>query len=169
MKVTILYGAAIWALSGCSSYSLRDAPVPPVVALGPEPRADVATVCVVRPSHLALAVTFVVHDNGQLVGATRAESYFCYWAEPGQHQLVSGTGDPIDHDGQAVLAAEAGKRYWLHQDFDNVFGVISDKLLWIDERRARQMLEEDECQYKTLSGVPGDEKLPPPVPLAVAR
>jgi hypothetical protein len=90
---------------------------------------------VVRPSHLAVEVTFVVHDNGQLVGATRAESYFCYEAAPGEHAIVSSTGDPLDKDGTAHLSAVAGQRYWLHQDYDNYLGVIVDKLQWVDEAR----------------------------------
>jgi hypothetical protein len=157
-----LVGAAslLGLLAACSSYTLREVDSPPLGAFGPSPRTDVATVCVIRPSHFALAVTFVVHDNGQLVGATRGESYFCYEAEPGQHDIASSTGDPIDKPGSALLAAEAGHRYWLHQDYDNVFGVIVDKLQWVDEVRARDLVRDGACGYNVLEGVPGDEKLP---------
>jgi hypothetical protein len=167
MSHTLLVFVALATLSGCSAYSLAEPKAPPVAAFGPALRAETATVCVVRPSHFAVAVTFVVRDNGQLVGATRGESYFCYEAQPGRHAIASSTGDPIDADGEAALNAEAGKRYWLHQDYDDVLGRIVDRLAWIDETRARAMI--DDCDYKTLSAVPGGEALPPPVPLAVAR
>jgi hypothetical protein len=155
---------AFGALAGCSPYSLEAAKVPPVAAFGPAPRTDVATVCVIRPSHLAVAITFVVRDNEQLVGATRGESYFCYFAVPGPHDIVS-----VDKTGRATLAAEAGQRYWLHQDYDNIFGVIVDKLEWVTEQRARALYDEGVCDYKTIAGVPGDERLPGPVPLATVR
>ena len=164
----LLASAALGCLVACSSYSLAEPKAPPIAAFGPAPRTDVATVCVIRPSHLAMAVTFAVHDDGRLVGATRGESWFCYFAEPGAHRIVSSTGDSTDRDGEATLAAEAGKRYWLHQDYDNVFGVIVDKLQWVDEARARDLMDQGKCDYKTLSGVPGDEVLPPPVPVAPA-
>ena len=160
--------ALILGSSACSSYSLAQPKAPPIAAFGPVARTDVATVCVIRPSHFAVGVTFVVHDNRQLVGATRGESYFCYLAEPGRHNIVSTTGDSTDEDGEAALAAEAGRRYFLHQDYDNVFGVIVDKLQWVDDARARDLLDQGKCDYETISGVPGDEALPPPVPLARA-
>jgi hypothetical protein len=162
--------AAISAVSACSPYSLTEAKTPPVEAFGPVPRTDVATVCVIRPSHWAIAVTFVVHDNDQLVGATRAESYFCYLAAPGHHDLVSATGDAIDGGaGHESLTAQPGRRYWLHQDFDNVFGIVTDKLEWIDEARAREMWVECDCEYKRITGAPGGEPLPAALPLVSAR
>ncbi len=164
-----LAGAALSCLFAWSSDSLTEPKTPPIAAFGPAPRTDVATVCVIRPSHLAVAVTFVVPDDRQLVGATRGESWFCYFAEPGHHHIVSSTGDSTDRDGEATLVAESGKRYWLHQDYDNVLGVIVDKLQWVDEARARDLMDEGKCDYKALSGVPGDEALPPPVPLARAQ
>lgn len=167
LRLPVLFASGA-LVSACSSYSLRTPKTPPVAAFGPA-RTDVATVCVVRPSHWAVAVTFVVHDDGQLVGATRGESYFCYYAQPGAHRILSSTGDPTDQDGHAVLTAVAGRRYWLHQDFDNVFGVIIDKLQWVDEARARELLDDGSCDYEVLDGVPGHEKLPSGVPVALAQ
>jgi len=164
----VMVAPLLFTFLGCSSYSLMELKTPPAPAFGPNARSNVAVVCVARPSHFALAVTFVLHDNGQLVGATRGESYFCYEAEPGDHALLSTTGDSIDTDGTARLRAEAGHRYWLHQDFNNVLGVITDKLQWVDEARWRALVEEGGCEYKVLSSVPGDESLPSAFPLAVA-
>jgi hypothetical protein len=162
---SIAFAALFFA---CSSYSLTELKAPPGQAFGPDVRTDVAVVCVVRPSHVAVAVTFLVRDNGQLVGATRAESYFCYEAEPGEHAIVSSTGDSLDKDGTAHLSAVAGRRYWLHQDFDNILGVIIDKLQWVDEARWRELVEDNACGYKVVSGVPGNEAIPGEVPLAHA-
>lgn len=89
-------------------------------------------------------------------------------AEPGEHTLVSTTGDSIDTDGSARLVAEAGHRYWLHQDFDNVLGFITDKLQWVDEARWRELFDEGSCDYKVLSGVPGNESLSGALPFARA-
>jgi hypothetical protein len=154
-------------LLGCSPYSLAAPPSVPLAAFGPA-RTDVATVCVIRPSHWALAVTFVVRDDGQLVGATRGESYFCYFAQPGDHSIVSSTGDGVDWDGHAALTVVAGKRYWLHQDYENVVGPILDRLQRVGEARARELLDEGGCEYKVLVAVPGAERLPGAVPFAPA-
>jgi hypothetical protein len=84
------------AFLSCSPYAVGTAAAPPLTAFGPSVD-DVATICVILPSHWAHAVTFVVHDNEQLVGATKGESYFCYTAEPGSHLIVSETFDSTDH------------------------------------------------------------------------
>ena len=155
-------------IGSCSPYSLAKPASPPLQLFGPPVRTDVATLCVIRPSHTALAVTFAVHDNDQVVGATCGESYFCYQAEPGRHRIVSSTKDPVDTDGSAQLTAEAGRRYWLLQDFDNVFGAIKSKLQWVEESRARDLMDGDGAVYKVIVGVPGDEALPGAVPFARA-
>ena len=92
MMKTRLHAASALApllIASCSPYSLARPASPPVPLFGPPVRTDVATLCVIRPSHTALAVTFAVHDNHQVVGATCGESYFCYQAEPGLHRIVS--------------------------------------------------------------------------------
>jgi hypothetical protein len=170
MRSATLAIVTLLTATGCSAYSLATPKVPPIPAFGPVARTDVATVCVVRPSHFALLVTFVVHDNGELVGATRGESYFCYFAQPGRHEIVSTTGDSVDEDGRVGLVAQAGRRYWLHQDYDNDLGSITPRLLWIDEQRALDFVENEGCEYRTLTRVPAEEKAPPgPAPVAAAR
>jgi hypothetical protein len=166
---TLLVTIAALSLSAsavaCSPYSLEPR-TPPVAAFGAT-KPDVATICVVRPAHTALAVTFAVHDNEQIVGATRGESYFCYEAEPGDHAIVSDTGDSVDSEGRARIRVVAGQRYYLHQDFDNVLGSITSKLQWVEEARARELMAD--CDYKVIVGVPGSERLPGPLPRARAR
>jgi hypothetical protein len=134
----------------------------PIAAFGPA-STHAATVCVVRPSHWGLAVTFVVHDDSTLVGATKGESYFCYLAEAGPHRIVSNRADSTEDFGQVTFHAEAGKRYWLHQGYDSFFGTVLD---WVDEPRARQMVEA--CNYKELVDAPSEENLPSGVPYAHA-
>jgi hypothetical protein len=155
---------AIALLAGCSRYTLAEPNPPPVPLFDVPPRTGVALVCVIHPSHMAIAVTFAVRDNGQLVGATRAESYFCYEAEPGEHRIVSSTEDPVDSDGDARLDAVAGRRYWAHQDFDNVMGMVTSRLEWVDETRAHELMEDVRADYKQIVGVPGNETLPARVP-----
>jgi len=168
MRIATLAIVTLLTATGCSAYSLASPKVPPIPAFGPVARTDVATVCVVRPSHFALLVTFVVRDNDQLVGATRGESYFCYFAQPGRHEIVSSTGDSADEEGGVGLVAQAGRRYWLHQDYDNNLGSVTSRLLVIDESRARDFVEDDGCEYRTLTGVPREENAPPPGPTPVA-
>jgi hypothetical protein len=170
MRIAPLAIVTLLTATGCSAYNFAQPKVPPVPAFGPVARTDVATVCVVRPSHFALLVTFVVHDDGQLVGATRGESYFCYFAQPGRHEIVSTTGDSVDEDGRVRFVAQAGRRYWLHQDYDNDLGSITPRLLWIDGPRALDFVENEGCEYRTLTRVPAEEKAPPgPAPVAAAR
>ena len=150
------------AVGGCSTYSLMEPNEAPIAAFGPS-STPAATVCVIRPSHWGLAVTFVVHDDSTLVGATKGESYFCYLAEPGPHRVVSSRADSNEDFGQVTFHAEAGKRYWLHQGYDSFFGTVLD---WVDETRAHPMVEA--CSYKELVDAPSEEALPTGVPYAHA-
>ena len=152
-------------LTGCSPYSLGGATTPPLGAFGPS-RADAGTVCVVRSSPWAQAVTFVVHDNQTLVGATRGESYFCYEAEPGEHVIVSDTFDSVDRPAKIVARLEPGARYWLRQDHENHFGSVRSHLVWMTPEEAAAAIRG--CAYRPISRAPAHEPLPPPVPFAVA-
>ena len=111
-------------------------------------------------------MTFVVHDNQTLVGATKGDSYFCYEAEPGAHVIVSDTFDSTDHPGRTIVQIEAGARYWLNQDHANHFGSVTSILAWVDPQRAATLIQG--CEYRRLTDVPGHEAVPPPVPFAVA-
>jgi len=151
----------------CSPYALGEPKTPPIAAFGPAPSAELGTICVIRPSRAAVAVTFAVHDNHQLVGGTKGPSYFCYEVEPGEHVLVSDTFDTTDSAGEARIVTAAGTRYWVHQDYDNVLGSIHSKLSWIDEARARELI--DGCDYVVITEVPGNERLPGDRPIAKAK
>ncbi len=149
-------------VAGCSSYELREPASPPLVAFGAMPPST-ARVCTVRTSVLAQAVTFPTRDNGVLVGATRGQGHFCWLVEPGPHQITIET-DQID---EATLVAEAGKSYYLKQDVDFVFGVVTCRPVWVDAEAAREAIEG--TPYEVLSGVPGSEKLPSLPPFVRAR
>lgn len=154
----------IAGLAACSPYAVH-ATTPPLAPFGPGP-GEAAQVCVVRPSAWAAGVTFVVHDNQQLVGATRGPSYFCYVAAPGRHEIVSDTFDSTDTPGRASGVLAPNQRYWLYQDHDNNLGSITSKLAWIDERQARDMVSS--CEYKVVTATPAHEQVPPAVPYAPA-
>ncbi len=156
---------ALLALAACSPYSTSGSTTPAIPAFGPA-RPDVATICVIRSSPYARAVTFIVHDNQTLVGATKGDSYFCYEAEPGDHVIVSDTFDSVDNPGRTVVSVEAGERYWLMQDHSNNFGSVTSKLAWIDGNAASQLIAG--CEYRVVTAVPGHEQVPPPVPFAPA-
>lgn len=156
---------ALVAVSACSPYSVATTP-PPITAFGPA-ASTLGTICVIRQSVFAHAVTFAIHDNGQLVGATRGDSYFCYLAQPGAHTIVSDTGDSTDQPGTTKLEVRSNQRYWFEQDHDNSLGSITSKLLAIDESRAHELVTG--CEYMVIVEAPGHEALPSPVPLAFAR
>ena len=149
----------------CTPYSLGGPTQPTLAAFGPA-RPEVGTVCVIRSSQWAQAVTFIVHDNQRIVGATRGDSYFCYEAEPGPHTIVSDTFDRVDQPGRTQIVIAPGERYWLLQDHTNTFGSVTSKLEWIDRERAQELIEG--CDYRVLTAVPGHEQVPPPVPYAPA-
>jgi hypothetical protein len=149
------------AAAGCTSWKLAE-PEHPRSPLAPPP-ADHAQICVLRTSLLAQAVTFPVHDNGVLVGATRGRSHFCYLAAPGRHVLTI-AADAIE---EAEIVAAPGGRYYLEQEVDNIFGYVKCRAAWVTEEVARELVEES--TYRVLVGVPGNERLPGEVPFAPAE
>ncbi len=156
MRALLVCGAAL-LVGGCYSYGLRKPATPPVDAFAA--LDGVGQICVMRPHWHAAAVTAVVHDDGQLVGATRGPTYFCYAAEPGHHVIDS----KADTDEDATVDVEPGKRYYLHQIVDNIFGVVRTRLAWVTEDEAHRLIAR--CGYRVLTSVPGDERLPSPAPV----
>ncbi len=154
------------AFSACTPYSIGHKTTPPIAAFGPA-RVDAGTVCVIRSSPWARGVTFIVHDNQTLVGATKGDSYFCYEAAPGEHVIVSDTFDSVDNPGRTRVTVAPGERYWLLQDHENSFGSVTSKLAWLDAERASQEIAG--CDYRMVTEVPGHEHVPPPVPFAMAN
>jgi hypothetical protein len=158
-----LAAAAALALSvtACTSYNLAE-PATPLEPWSPAP-GGLATVCVVRTSILALAVAMPTRDNGMLVGATRGPSRFCYYAEPGEHEITIES----DSTETAHLIAEPEGRYFLKLEVDNIAGWVRGRTVWEREDVARE--DFDSSIYKVLVGVPGSEKLPGEVPVAPAK
>ncbi len=88
MRAKVPLALSVVLLAGCAGYQV----VPTTVSLDQAlsaPAPTVSKICIVRPQTRVLASTAVVRDNGQLVGATDGESYFCYAAQPGQHHIVA--------------------------------------------------------------------------------
>lgn len=158
----LLAGAlAVFAASACSSYKLG-APVQPIDPTLGGP-GGLATVCVVRTSVLAMAVTMPTRDNGILVGATRGPTRFCYYAEPGEHEISI----KADSTETAHLVAEPGGRYYLKIEVDNIVGWVRGRGVWVREDEAIEAFESS--SYEVLVGVPGSEKLPAEMPIAPAK
>ncbi len=164
MRITPLVLGAALATQACSPYSISG-PRPPSLPLFGPARADVATICVVRSAVMASAVTFIVHDNGKLVGATRGQSYFCYEAAPGMHAIVSQTFDSTDTPGSLQLEVAAGRRYYVAQEHEGVASLTS-VLAQIDPDIAGERCAS--CVHRALTDAPGHEQVPPAVPFAPA-
>lgn len=158
----ILLLMACLALAGCTSWKLG---APSATALRPDSPhpPSLAKVCVIRTAVVAIAVTFPTRDNGALVGATSGPTYFCYLAEPGEHEIVI-EADEIE---SARLVAEAGKSYFLKQEVDFLFGYVKCRAVWVIEDEARGLVR---ASYPgVLVGVPGSETLPTDPPYARAK
>ena len=162
MRVSL--ACLIWfASSGCSSLRLVKADPPPVAALG-QPPAGWAQVCVLRPHWVAWGMTLAVRDNGNLVGATKGNTYFCYFAAPGWHDVATREDDPGPwRDVKSLLVAVLpGQRLYLHHHI-YPFGIFSVE--WLDPTTAAELL--GACGYRILAGG-ADPREPqrPPVPIA---
>lgn len=156
MRVLLL---AIAVLLPACAPEPEGAPAPRTAAVG----RDVAEVCVLRPEPTASTTTFQVRDNGRLVGATRGESYFCYLAATGRHQI---TGD--DDTGPLLVTARPGARIFVHQEVSPLGGLADGAhahLDLVDESTAREMLEA--CTTRVRLAVPG--RSDDAVPVAAAR
>ena len=154
--------ASLALTAGCATYALAAPSEPPIAPFGPAPR-HAATVCVIRPSHWSLTTMYVVHDDAQLVGGLKGESYFCYFAQPGPHRITLSRGGSTDEAVMTTLHAVRGHHYWLEQRYDYTFG---DQLNWIDEDRAHTLV--DGCIYQELVDAPPEDALPYGVPIAPA-
>ncbi len=150
------------ATVGCFSYRLSEPKTLPIQPFYPSPEG-LAQICVIRASGVAVAVTFVVRDNGELVGATRGPTFFCYHAAPGRHRLVSESEDDTE---TITFDIPAGERRYLHQGVSNVFGFVKSDSSWVSEDEAKSLV--DQSAYAILVGVPKDQRLPAPRPLAPA-
>lgn len=126
--------------ASCSHYHLTNPDPPPIDALA-DPPYGMGQICVLRPHSVGALITFVVRDNGQLVGATRGPSYFCYHVAPGPHQVTSDSGTIAAVD----LSVAPGGRYYLHQ----IVRIGPDGLALVDELQAAQQLER--CEYRLLT------------------
>jgi hypothetical protein len=144
---------AVLLLAGCTRYQLAQPAAPPIEPLA-EPPAGLAQICVVRPAWEGGAMTMVVRDNGHLVGATRAEAYFCWYAEPGPHHVVSVRIDAVPSPRRVRIHTQAGRRYYLAQDPAPEGGFHAESAFQvIDDAAAEEMLAG--CDYEQLTSVPG--------------
>ena len=143
-------------LTACSPYQIGPPPADPLAVTRPfTPYIDgMATVCVIRTARIALAVTFVVHDNDLLVGATRGPTWFCWRAEPGHHRITI-TGED---GGQRFEVDLIGRgRYYLDQGLDYRLGFVTPRGRWVDELAAAALLQTS--QHRILHGAPAREPI----------
>jgi len=144
------------SLLACSPYRLAPAPAEPGAVVQPFTTYidGMATVCMIRTAQLALAVTFIVHDNDLLVGATRGPTYFCYRAQPGRHRIAI-TSDDGEQRFDVLLEPRA--RYYLDQRLEADFGDVLPHAVWVDEATATRLLARSE--HRILQGAPASEHL----------
>lgn len=143
-------------LAGCSPYRLGAPPSDPTAVTRPFTAYldGMASVCVIRTSPIAAAVTFLVYDNEVLAGATRGPTWFCYRAEPGPHDIVISS-----EDGQQRFSVDLEERgrYYLDQGLTYRLGYVVPRGRWIDESAAAALLASS--QHRILQGAPASEPL----------
>lgn len=156
MKIVTVVAALVVCSSvgACSGYGMRDGAAPEFAGVS-KASPQHASVCVFRPHGLGTSVVATVSDNGAIVGATEGSSYFCYDAEPGQHQLRTADAAPV------VVDAKAGQRYFFAHDLN----VGRDELVRVSATTADQLVAY--CEYRLLRSAPGN--IPLPAEGAVAR
>jgi hypothetical protein len=147
--------AATLALA-CSPYRLADPPSDPDAVTQPFTGYldSMASVCIIRTATLAMAVTFAVHDNDMLVGATRGPSWFCYRAEPGRHHIAIASEDGVQSF-DVVLDLRA--RYYLDLGLLYRLGFVIPQGRWIAEADASALLARS--HHRVLQGAPAREAL----------
>jgi len=121
------------------------APFDPLAA----PPYGMAQVCIIRPHTWKLLHKIPIEDNGQLVGATRGPSFFCYLAHPGAHRvrMAEEKSPPLN------LSLIAGQRAYVHLRVE--LARITLRQLSNDEAELSRLL--DRCDYSTLLDWPGKE------------
>lgn len=148
--------ALLAALTGCSAYRLDSPPADPNYVVQPFTAYldGMASVCMIRSGKVAMAVTFIVHDNDVLVGATRGPTYFCYRAQPGRHRIRI-TSDDGEQRFDVILAPRAS--YYLDQGLAFNLGFVLPQGAWVDEAAARKLILRSE--HRILQGAPAHETL----------
>jgi hypothetical protein len=136
------------SMTGCAAgIQVVTTDLPPIDPLAAPPYG-MAQVCVLRPHTWALLHTIPVEDNGQVVGATRGPSFFCYLAHPGAHRIVL-----ADEKSPALdIQLAAGQRAYLHlrvRIHRSTLHPITD------EADLLRLL--GKCEYSTLVDWPGHE------------
>jgi len=152
----VLLGILGPTLLACSPYRLAAAPEEPGAVAQPFTNYldGMATVCMIRSAQIALAVTFTVHDNRRLVGATRGPTYFCYRAQPGRHQILIASDDG---EQRLDVLFEPRGSYYFDQRFRFELGFIVPEGVWVDAAAAADLLHRSE--HRVLQGAPASEHL----------
>ena len=143
--------APLAALTACTGYELSARPVPPINPFA-EPPPGLAQVCVVRPKWPD-GTTMPVRDNGKVVGALRARTFFCYFAGEGAHHMAIEKGAVLGPAG-ADLAVATGQRYFVSYDVE----ALSDSVRTVSQDEYKDLIQD--CRYAVVADVPPGESSP---------
>lgn len=148
--------AAGLILSACSAYRTAEPPQDPNAVTQPFTAYldGMPSVCMIRTATIAMAVTFVVHDNDMVVGATRGPSWFCYRAEPGRHRIAIASDDGVQ---SFDVTLETRGRYYLDLGLLYRLGFVVPQGRWIDEADAAALIAHS--QHRVLQGAPAREAI----------
>ncbi|MCA9623031.1 MAG: hypothetical protein KC731_28625 [Myxococcales bacterium] len=145
-------------LTACSGYAVGFPVKPPVAPLAAAPEG-LAKICVFRDSFVGQALTVVLRDNGEVVGATEGNAHFCYLATAGRHTLTTEVSDAPAFR----IEAEPGRSYFVEHEIN----VGTDALVAIDAFRAEALAQS--TPYALVVEAPDGEPLPAAVPQVVGH
>ncbi|MCI5058576.1 MAG: DUF2846 domain-containing protein, partial [Flavobacteriales bacterium] len=107
------------------------------VGMANPPQSDEpATLYIVRPAQVAVAIKFKVQIDGSYAGFTRGRKYIKKTLSPGTHKIQSKAENMAEYD----LKVEPGKTYYIKQQV--TLGVTArNELVLLDETNGKAALE----------------------------
>jgi len=97
---------------------------------------DKATIYVVRPTKFGAKVQTKLAVDGKWMGVNRANNYFFFALDPGEHYFCS----KAENRSVMKLKVEAGKTYYLQQKVKMGFMKARNQLVQIDEEQGKVAL-----------------------------
>lgn len=141
LSILIVVLAAPAALAGDEDFAVREKGGPK-----PEPKADQASVYVVRPANVGRAIRIWAFADEQSLGMTKSNTYTHHYLDPGTYIFWA----KAENVSAEELTVEAGKTYFLKQKVK--VGVLKArvKVEFLSEDEGWKALEECE-KHSTLT------------------
>ncbi|OGP67613.1 MAG: hypothetical protein A2031_09610 [Deltaproteobacteria bacterium RBG_19FT_COMBO_43_11] len=139
-------------LSGCAATSM----VAPDRKPDLTPRADSATLVIIRDTSFGFAIVFWNYLDGKLIGETKGKTYFVTNVKPGPHYVVVAT----ENAAVAHINFQAGKSYYLREGV--IMGVWRARTNGFSPLNKQEAIEAmNNCTYMEYNAKSGGEDMDP--------